>query len=300
MSILARRATFVVASVGIFALAASSPAHAAGTPAGTTISNQATVSYTDANGNPLTTLSNIVTTTVSQVASVTVDPNRASSATPGDLVYYAHDVTNGGNGGDTIDLAAVSSNSWVTALFADNDNSGTFTAGDILLTDTDGDGVVDTGLMAHDAVKKILARVTVPAGTASGVTDTLTVTGTSSFNVSVSDNAIDTTTINAPNMSVVKSVLPAGPQPPATVLTYTIVVTNNGSGNAVAVAVTDPIPANTTYVAGSITLNGVGKTDVALDDEGDYNVTTAGAITVSLATLAPGATATVTFQARIN
>jgi len=299
MNRLVRRSMVALAAPVLFA-AAFSHALATGTPAGTTISNQATVNYADNNGNPLTTLSNIVTTTVSQVATVTVDPDRSSNATPGDVIYYAHDVTNGGNGSDTIDLTAVSSNGWAAALFADNDNSGTFTAGDVLLTDTDGDTVVDTGLLIHDAVRHILARLTVPAGTANGVSDTLTVTGTSSFNVSVSDNAIDTTTINAPNMSVVKSVLPAGPQPPGTVLTYTIVVTNNGAGNATTVVLTDPVPANTTYVGGSITLNGVGKTDAGFDDEGDFNVTTGGAITVSVGTLAPGASVTVTFQVTID
>lgn len=282
------------------AAAGTGQTFAIGTPAGTTISNQATVNYADSNGNPLVTLSNIVTTTVSQVASVTVDPDRASAATPGDLVYYAHDVRNLGNGDDTIDLTAVSSNGWATALYADNDASGTFTAGDTLLTDTDGDTVVDTGVMIEDALFRILARVTVPAGTANGTVDTMTVTGTSSFNVAVSDTATDVTTINAPDMSVVKSVLPAGSQPPGATLTYTVVVTNNGAGSATSVILTDPIPANTTYVPGSITLNGVGKTDAGLDDEGDFNATTAGAVTVSIGLLAPGASATVTFQVTIN
>ncbi|HEY3174336.1 MAG TPA: hypothetical protein VGK94_01105 [Candidatus Polarisedimenticolia bacterium] len=289
-------------ALAFFALAAAGTgqALAVGTPAGTTISNQATVSYADSNGNPLVTLSNIVTTTVSQVASLTVDPDGTSAAAPGDLIYYAHDVTNPGNGNDTIDVAAVSSNGWATALYADNDSSGTFTAGDTLLADTDGDTVVDTGLMSANAIFKILARVTVPAGTASGTVDTMTVTGTSSFNLAISDTATDITTVNAPDMSVVKSVLPVGSQPPGATLTYTVVVTNNGSGSATSVVLTDPIPANTTYVAGSITLNAVSKTDVALDDEGDFNVTTAGAVTVSIGLLAPGASATVTFQVTIN
>jgi len=278
----------------------SSPVLAAGTPAGTTISNQATVNFADGNGNPLTALSNIVTTTVSQVASITVDPDNSSTATPGDVVYYAHRVTNGGNGDDTIDLTAVSSNGWSTALYADNDASGTFTPGDTLLTDTDGDTIVDSGLLTRDAFINILAQVTVPAGTVSGVVDTTTVTGTSTFNVGVFDTALDTTTISAPNLSVVKSVLPAGPQPPSTVLTYTIVVTNNGAGNATVVILTDPVPANTTYVPGSITLGGVGKTDIGLDDEADFNATTAGAVTVAIGTLVPGASATVTFQVTID
>ena len=241
-----------------------------------------------------------MTTVVSQVATVTVDPDRASPASPGDIIYYAHDVTNGGNGTDRIDLTAVSSNGWVTALYADNDSSGSFTAGDTLLNDTDGDLVVDTGLIGMNGISRIIAAVTVPAGTASGTVDTMIVTGTSSLNVAVSDIATDTTTVSAPDMTVVKGVAPSGPQPPGTVLTYTITVTNNGSGAAVAVVLTDPIPANTTYVPGSITLGGVGKTDVALDDEADFNLTTGGAITVSIGGLAPGGSAVVTFQVTID
>ena len=280
--------------------AGTSQALALGTPAGTNITNQATVNYADSNGNPLVTLSNIVTTTVSQVASLTVDPDNAASAAPGDIVYYAHDVSNLGNGDDTIDLTAVSSNGWTTALFLDADGSNTFTVGDVLLTDTDGDLVVDTGLMTANQVVEILARVTVPVGTPNATVDAMTVTGTSTFNVGVSDIATDTTTINAPDMSVVKSVLPIGNQPPGATLTYSILVTNNGAGNATSVVLTDPIPANTTYVAGSITLGGVGKTDIALDDEGDFNVTTLGAVTVSVGVLVPGGSATVTFQVTIN
>jgi len=294
------RGTPLVLILMLLAAAGASPVLAVGTPAGTVISNQATVDYTDTNGNPLQTLSNIVTTVVSQVATVTVDPDRASPANPGDTIYYAHDVTNGSNGDDTIDLTAASSNGWVTALYADNDSSGTFTPGDTLLTDSDGDLAVDTGLMAMNGIFGIIAAVTVPAGTASGTVDTLIVTGTSSFNVAVSDIATDTTTILAPDMSVAKGVAPAGPQPPGTVLTYTITVTNNGSGAALAVILTDPMPATTTYVAGSITLGGFGKTDVDLDDEADFNVTTGGAITVSIGALAPGGSAVVTFQVTID
>jgi uncharacterized repeat protein (TIGR01451 family) len=146
----------------------------------------------------------------------------------------------------------------------------------------------------------IVVSVAVPAGTANAVVDTVTVTGTSSVAPFAFDTALDTTTVNAPNVSVVKSVLPAGPQPPFTVLTYTIVVTNNGLSDAAAVVVTDPIPGFTTYVTGSMSLNGGGLTDGSLDDAGDFDVTTPGAITVSIGTLVPGGSATVTFQVTIN
>lgn len=297
-SILTRAALDLI-GIAVLAWAVTGTAWAAGTPAGTLITNQATVDYTDSNGNPLQALSNTVTTAVAQVASVTVDPDRASGATPGDVIYYAHDVTNLGNGDDTIDLASVSSNGWVTALFADNDASGTFTVGDTLLADSDGDTVPDTGILAADGIFRILASVTVPGGTIDGTTDTMTVTGTSSAGAS-SDTSIDTTTVNAPDLTAVKSVAPVGPQPPGAVLTYMIVVTNGGAGSAAAIVLTDPIPANTTYVPGSITLNGVGKTDIDLDDEADFNITTVGAVTVSIGSLAPAGSATVTFQVTIN
>jgi uncharacterized repeat protein (TIGR01451 family) len=288
------------ASLLLAALLCASPVLAAGTPAGASITNQATVDYTDANGNPLQTVSNVVTTIVSQVSAVTVDPDNALNATPGDTLYYAHTVTNNGNGSDTVDLTAISSNGWATALFFDADASGTFTPGDVALGDTDGDTIPDTGSLPFDGTYRILVSLAIPAGIANTVTDTITVTGTSSLAPFASDTAIDTTTVNAPDLAVVKSVLPAGPQPPTTVLTYTIVVTNNGQGDAVAVVVTDPIPVFTTYVAGSLTLNGGGLTDAGLDDAGDFNVTAGGAITVTIGTIAPGGSATVVFQVTID
>jgi len=300
MNQLTRRAGSLMAAVLLASLASVSLTLAVGTPAGTPITNQATVDFTDANGNPLTQTSNVVTTIVSQVAVLTVDPDRSSNATPGDTIYYAHVVTNSGNGDDTVDLTAVSSNGWATNLYFDADGSGTFTAGDTLLVDTDASGTVDTGLMVANATFNVLAEVTVPSGTASGTVDTTTVTGTSAYNNAVNDTAIDTTTIDAPNMSVVKSVAPAGPQPPGTVLTYTIVITNNGTGDADSVVMTDGIPANTTYVGSSLTLNAGGLTDVGGDDAGDYNVTTGNAVTVTIGTLAPAAAATVTFQVTID
>ena len=282
------------------ALAGAPVIFAVGTPAGTSITNQATVTYTDINGNPLSVASNVVSTIVSQVASVTVAPDRAASANPGDTVFYAHTVTNGSNGSDTIDLTAVSSNGWATALFRDNNGNGAFDVGDTPLTDTDGDTVLDTGLLARDTSVSILAAVTVPPGTPSATVDSLVVTGTSTFNAAVSDVATDTTTVQAPDVTVLKSVAPPGPQAPGTTLTYTVVVTNNGTGDANGVQLVDNIPANTTYVAGSITLNAVGKTDIADADQADHNVTNAGAITVNVGTLIPTSTGTVTFQVVIN
>jgi len=62
----------------------------------------------------------------------------------------------------------------------------------------------------------------------------------------------------------------------------------------------DPIPDHTTYVPGSMVLNGAPLTDVADPDAGDYNVTNPGAVTVKVGTISnePGKNA-VTFSFRV-
>jgi len=283
-------------------LLSASPALAVGTPAGTTITNQATVDYQDANGNPLQTLSNVVSTTVSQVAGVAVTPNAAQAADPGDTVPYLHTVENTGNGTDTIDVTTSSSQGWTVSLYLD-DGDGVFEPGtdDLALADSDTDGTPDSGALAADTSVNIWVSVDVPAGAANGTVDTTTVTGTSSFNTSVSDSATDTTTVAAPSLSVVKSVSPSGSQPPGTTLTYTVVITNNGAAGASAVVMSDPVPANTTYVAGSITQDAAAKTDVGGDDNADWNATAANTVTVDIGTLAgSGGSTTITFQVTID
>ena len=123
---------FAVLGVAAAVLGAGS-ALAGGTAPGVVISNQATVDFEDANGNPLQQLSNIVTTTVLQVGVVDVSPDNTSNADPGDVVYYAHIVTNGGNDTDTIDITASSSLGWGVQIYADIDNEGEVKVGDELI-----------------------------------------------------------------------------------------------------------------------------------------------------------------------
>jgi uncharacterized repeat protein (TIGR01451 family) len=290
------------AALVLLAAAAITPAYALGTRAGTTISNQATVNFTDANGNPGTALSNVVTTTVSQVAGVLVDPDNNQSGTPGSTLYFPHLVTNTGNFDDTVNLAASSAAGWTVTLYRDVNGNQTYDAGtDTLLADTNGDTIPDSGLLANDGFMRILVAVTIPVGTTNGTPDTVTVTGTTVFAPTATDSALDTINVQAPVLSVVKSVAPLGAQPPGTVLTYTIVVTNNGAGAANAVVLTDPAPTDTTYVPGSITVGGNPRTDVADADDSNFGVTNAGQVTVNVGTLAAGGgSVTVTFQVTIN
>jgi uncharacterized repeat protein (TIGR01451 family) len=283
----------------------ATPTWAVGTRATTSITNTARVDFRDVNGNALFQNSNTVTTVVSQVGGVDVAPNNGPvTLNPVDTRYFPHTVTNTGNYDDYVNLTAASAGGWVVGIYRDVNNNGTYEAGtDTLLTDSAGDAdtTPDSGLLANDGFMRILVAVTVPPGTADGASDVTTVTGTSVFDNTKVDTATDTINITAPNVTVVKSVSPAGPQPPGTVLTYTVVVTNNGTGAANTVVLTDPIPTNTTYQAGTITYNAAARTDGADVDNADFNVTNAGQVTVSIGSLAAGGgTATVTFQVQIN
>jgi len=282
----------------------STPAFAVGTRAGTTIANSATVNFQDVNGNPLSATSLPAVTTVLQVAGALVDPDNAQTLTPGVTYYYSHTVTNTGNFDDTINLTAASSQTWAVQIYHDNGVVGTYEPGiDVLLTDSaaDADAIPDSGLLINDTSMNILVAVSVPPGTPNSTVDVTTVTGVSSFNAAGTDIARDTTTISAPTVVVTKSVDQPTAVPGAT-LTYTITVTNTGASAANANVLTDQIPANTTYVANSITLDGVAQGDGNADgDSGEYIAGPPRRISVALGNMAAGAPArTVTFKVTIN
>ena len=79
-------------------------AHAAAPAAGTNISNVASATYTDSTGASKQVNSNIVTTTVSPVGSLTLVENRTATANANALVSLSHTLTNTGNGTDTFAL----------------------------------------------------------------------------------------------------------------------------------------------------------------------------------------------------
>jgi len=294
------RIAVLLAVLAVAVAASSGTAWALGTPAGTPINNQATVTYNDPLGNSFTALSNVVTTLVSQVASVDVAPDNATTTTPSTTVTYSHTVANLGNGPDTIDITTASSQGWTVDLYFDLNGDGLYQVTDPVLGDTDGDLTPDTGVLAANGTYAILARVTVPAGTVGGTVDVTTVTGTSTFNVGVSESATDTTSIQAPNLTAAKSVAPIGDQPPGTTLTYTVVVTNTGNAAASSVVLTDSIPGFTTYVAGTLVYNGTPQSDAADGDEGDVNDSNPNAVTVNVGALAVAASVTIEFQVTID
>jgi conserved repeat domain len=101
-------------------------------------------------------------------------------------------------------------------------------------------------------------------------------------------------TVLAPSLSVAKSVAPQADVPPGGVVTYTVVLSNSGAGNALGVVLTDALPAEVTFggwvqqPSGAIYENGIitwtgtvtGGTEVTLvftatlgTDSGLYNRT---------------------------
>ena len=91
---------------------------------------------------------------------------------------------------------------------------------------------------------------------------------------------------------------------PGATLRYTITATVTGSGTALNVVITDPIPANTAYTAGTLKWNN-GTTTKSLSDakdgdEGDVGGTTAGTVTVNTGNLTSAAAQTITFDVTVN
>ena len=96
----------------------------------------------------------------------------------------------------------------------------------------------------------LVLNVTIASPTAANqVVNAATITSTAGpFGTGENSNPVVTPVNQPASLAMVKSVSPSGNVAPGATLTYTIVMTNSG-GAATAVVVTDPIPANTTYVA---------------------------------------------------
>src|SRR5882762_9307549 len=153
------------------ACALSTPATAQ-TPGGTTISNQASASYTDGT-NTYSTVSNTVTVTVSNVSGVAITPDAGSNPTVvagQTLVIYNFTVTNTGNFTDQVRFLASGASARVvgpgtiTRAVIDVDNSGTINAGDTDIK-TNGADVVSANI-SQNANIHVLVEVTIGAGAA--------------------------------------------------------------------------------------------------------------------------------------
>jgi uncharacterized repeat protein (TIGR01451 family) len=275
--------------------------HAIGTAAGTNITSMATVDYS-IGGTPATTNSNATTVVVAELVNVTMalqspTVSVAAGASNEALLFL---VTNTGNSIEEFTLTGESvlvgddfdPTPAAPFIYFDSDSSGDLSPADtpyvagsndpqlaadssvaVLLVNNIPSGLPDGGYgrseLTATANTGTGAAGTVLPGQGSGGADA--VIGTSGGEAAVFGQYL----IGDILLSAVKSqaVLDpfGGSQPiPGAAITYQIVVTATGTGTALGAAFTDPIPASTTYVAGSLRLNGAPLTDVADADAGSF------------------------------
>lgn len=305
----------VVASLG-----APFASHAAGTAAGTNIQNTAQVSYT-VGSSTVTTSSNTSSVTVAEIldavltiAAPTV--NVSPGATAEELVFT---LTNTGNGTETFNLTALSAGVVgddfdptlaSPAIYFDTDSSGDFSGGDVAYNA----GVNNPVLAADGGVRLIVvnnipntalngnrgrSQLTAAAATGTGAPGTAFVGGgdggvdavagtTGGDSVLFGEYLVASVQLTAvKSQTIVDQFGGARPLPGARI-NYQIVVNASGSGNANAAAFSDLVPTNTTYVAGSLRLNGAALSDGADADAGTFVSAPAPEVRVTLGNLAGG------------
>lgn len=129
-------------------------------------------------------------------SAVLIEPNATYLGAPGAVVTFNHLVTNlNVYRNDTVGISFTSSAGWPVALYKSD--------GTTLLSDTDGDGIPDTGALSPQNNTSIIVAVSVPSYVDPGDVDLIDVTARSSLNSSVSSTATDAVYIST--SSVVKT-----------------------------------------------------------------------------------------------
>ena len=278
-------------------------AHAAAPSAGTNISNIASASYTDSNGSSKTVTSNVVTTTVLQVASFTLIADQTKTANANGQVSLSHTLTNTGNGSDTFNVGVVNNDTRNNTL-----DQYDFSGLNVYL-DANKDGVPDSQtpvtsvtLAAGESVNLIVQATTASNNVTAGDLGKLTVSAVSGFDTSVTAKNVDTVKItNGAVISLLKSasvsnVDATSSNPAAREVEYTLAYQNTGNTTATNVTITDVLPAGLTYVTGSATVNGTAVSDAA--DADGYNFTS-GTATLVIPAVAANSTGVLKFKVQV-
>ena len=237
--------------------------------------------------------------TVNTVRGISLLQNQNGQASAGSATTYSHVLKNLGNVTEPqIDLVATNTQpGFLTTIYLDNNGDGLINGADAVITNV-------AGLVAGSSTSLII-RVSAPSSAANGAVDTMTLTATPTEIVGgVSAPAlqanIDQTTVVTGQIEMTLSASTSGSQPPGTEITYTISFQNVGAASVSSLLITDGIPVNTTYVAGSMRLNAAVLTDVADADAGVLISGTKGSVQFTIGTVASGANGTVSFQVTID
>lgn len=207
-----------------------------------TINNSARFTYNDGAANVGPFFTNLAPFTVNQAASLTFAGQTVASALQGSVVTFTNSLTNTGNGTDVFDITVGASTFPAGTTFTLYQGNGV-----ALLTDSNGNGIPDTGPLAAGASYNVILKAQLPSG-ATGGPYTVTKTATSATDPTTKANANDQlTAITANSVDLTaNSALPgapgagAGPEAsfvirnttnPGTTTRFTLVVNNTSGQN---------------------------------------------------------------------
>jgi hypothetical protein len=229
------------------------------TPGGTVISNRATATYTDGT-NSFTAVSNTVTTTVANVAGISVTPDAGANppVVPGQTaVLFQFTVSNTGNVTDNFLFKASGASirtvttgttvATVTRAVIDANGSNTINAGDTDILTNVAD--VTSAAVAQGGSLGVLVEISVNAGSGAGDTIQVLLGDDPSQAANLSANEVRTvngTTVNGRREDrgdintavendaqlVLTDTVPAGPVPLGSNIAYSLSLTNTGARNA--------------------------------------------------------------------
>ena len=324
-----------LAVVGTMALAfgiASPDARAAGALAGTDIESTAEVTYT-VGAVSATAMSNTVNVRVAEILNVVVTvqtPTVAVSAgdTAREIVYL---ITNTGNGPETFRLVTTSvvggdefdPSAATPSIYFDTDASGDLSAADTPHVAGGNDPVLPpdgsvTVLVVNDIPGTVadgnrgFARLTADARTGSGaagvafagagVGGTDAVVGLTGAAASgQAQYLVSSISLGAVKSQTVVDQFGGSRPLPGARINYVIAVSATGTGTVASAVFTDRIPANTSFVAGSLRLNSGALTDSSDVDAGEYVATPDPLVRVSLGALTQASgNQTIEFAVLIN
>ncbi|MGD0030546.1 hypothetical protein SLT67_04235 [Paenibacillus illinoisensis] len=252
-------------------------------PASAVLNNQSTVSFTSG-AFSATTFSNTVTTPVFQPILTAVKTGDQAIATVGDTVVYSIAISNAGNYGASVTLTDTipAGTELVPNSVIVNGASvpGADPASGIPL------GVVSTTTMVMFSVVIVTLPLSQSITNQASATFTYTLPDGRTLGGSLTSNSLNIQ-VSAPDVSVTKTTTAVDAVVGDTIV-YQMVVTNNGIEPVNNVVLTDPIDPATTFVAGSVLVDGVPRASANP------------ALGIAIGTVAPGASAAVSYAVRVN
>jgi uncharacterized repeat protein (TIGR01451 family) len=329
---LTTRCKFAVGLLAMLGIFLGMPVCASGVPPGTQITNTVAVSFVQDGVTSTGSASNtVVVDQLVDVVATWQDGTPVLSPAGADDSSLLFKVTNTGNGSDSYALelkptAATGDDFAATGcrLYLDRDKDGTWSDADVLYVRGSNDPSIDpdasVNLLAVCDIPKTAgdhryahAQLVATSKTLSGAPgntkasagiDGVDVIVGASGGAATADGAwqASNVTYELASTQVVTDQSGGHISASGSEIAYQLVLSASGSATGRNLKVVDPIPDHTSYVAGTLTLDGTPLGDGNTDrDPGDYNLSTPNAITVRLGSMAGSAAPRViSFRVRIN